>query len=163
MICYTSLPKMLGLIVLGVIMVAASWYCTTVPVLDAPLWGWAGVVFFGGCVIVMLVRLFTRGPVLVLNDVGILDRRVSPDAILWSDIRSVGIATYRYQRWLGVELCDAATFKSRLPPTSRWLARLNEHMGFATFNVGFAGISPGVDTVWSYLQQRHPEKVRNDA
>jgi hypothetical protein len=88
MSCYTSIPKLLGIFVLGAVMVAASWFCTTVPVLDAPFWGWIGVVFFGGCMVIMVTRLFMRGPIVVLDHVGILDRRVSPDVILWSDIRA---------------------------------------------------------------------------
>jgi hypothetical protein len=159
MSCYTSIPKLLGLFVLGAVMVAASWFCTTVPVLEAPLWGWIGVVFFGGCMVIMAARLFMRGPIVVLDQVGILDRRVSPDVILWSDILSVRIVTLRNQRWLGVEMKDPASFRSRLPKASRWLARANEHMGFNAFNVGFAGISPGVDEAWNYIREHHAEKV----
>ena len=71
------------------------------PVLDAPFWGWIGVVFFGGCMVIMVTRLFMRGPIVVLDHVGILDRRVSPDVILWSDIRCVRIVTYRKQLMAG--------------------------------------------------------------
>jgi len=159
MICYKSIPKLLGLLVLGAIMVAASWYCTTVPVLDAPLWGWIGVVFFGGCMVVMVSRAFMRGPVVVLDGAGILDRRVSPDVILWSDIRSVRVVTHPKHQWIGVDLRDPVSFMSRLSAAQRLLARANDRMGFPPFNVGFAGISPGMDAVWSYIQQQHPEKV----
>src|SRR5262245_44779343 len=148
--------------VLALIMIAASWFCTTIHVLDVPLWGWIGVVFFSLCLVAMVVQFFMRGAVLVIDGIGILDRRVSPDVILWSDIRSVGMINYRNQRWLGVEFRDAATFRSRLPARSRWLVQLNERMGFPTCNVGFAGISPGIDVVWTFLRQHHAEKLKKE-
>src|SRR5262249_23501075 len=159
MSCYTSIPKMLWLMVLAIIMIALSWFCTTVPVLDVPFWGWVGVLFFGGGFVIMVVRLFMRGPVLVLDGLGILVRRVSPDVVLWSDIRSVSIVTYKGQRWLGVEMKDPVSFMARVPRASRWVALANQHMGFTAFNVGFAGISPGIDVVWSYLREHHADKV----
>lgn len=162
MSCSISLPKLIGLLALDVIMVAASWLATRLPAIEAKIAGWIGLVFFGAMGLVIVRRSFMWGPIVVLDGTGILDRRVSPDVVLWSDIRSMRLVTYEKQRFIGVELMDPITFRSRLPASSQWLTRLSEHMGFNSFNLGFNDLSPGVDAVWSYLRQHHPDKVRSE-
>lgn len=55
--------------------------------------GWLGVVFFGGCLLLILRQLlFLRGPVVVMDRQGLLDRRLARSCAVASDHRSGTLA-----------------------------------------------------------------------
>jgi hypothetical protein len=140
-------------------MLGASWFCTTIPNLKAQIAGWVGLVFFGLCFIAILAQLFRSGPSVILDELGIHDLRSSFGTIQWADIVSLRIGSVRSQRFLCVEVRDASTYLSRLPIHKRLLAQANPSMGFPPITIGFAGLSPGLDEIWSHVQQNHPEKI----
>jgi hypothetical protein len=140
-------------------MLAASWFCTTIPSLKAQVAGWMGLVFFGLCFIAILTQLFRSGPSVILDDAGIHDLRSSFGTIPWADIISLWTGAVRSQRFLCVEVHDSSTYLSRLPSHKQLLAQANPSFGFPPITIGFTGLSPGLDDVWSYVQTNHPEKI----
>lgn len=140
-------------------MLGASWFCTTIPKLKAQIAGWAGLVFFGLCFIAILAQLFRSGPSVILDEMGIHDLRSSFGTIPWADVVSLRIGSVKSQRFLCVEVLDPSTYLSRLPSHKRLLAQANPSLGFPPITIGFSGLSPGLDDVWSYVQTNHPEKI----
>jgi hypothetical protein len=140
-------------------MLGASWFCTTIPKLKAQIAGWVGLVFFGLCFIAILAQLFRSGPSVILDELGIHDLRSSFGTIPWADVVSLRIGSVRSQRFLCVEVLDPSTYLSRLPSHKRLLALANPSLGFPPITIGFSGLSPGLDAVWSYVQSNHPEKI----
>jgi hypothetical protein len=140
-------------------MLGASWFCTTIPKLKAQIAGWTGLVLFGLCFIAIMAQLFRSGPSIILDDSGIHDRRSSFGTIPWTDIVSLQIGSVRSQRFLCVEVVDPNTYLSRLPRHKRLLAQANLSLGFPAITIGFSGLSPGIDEVWSYVQANHPDKI----
>lgn len=156
---YTSISKILGLVGLGILMLGASWFSTTVPKLTAQIAGWAGLVFFGSCFIGILTQLFRSGPSVIVDEIGIHDLRSSFGTIPWSDIVSLWIGSVSSARFLCVEVLDPSIYLLRLPSRKRLLAKTNPSLGFPLITISFSGLSPGLSEVWSYFQSNHPEKI----
>ncbi len=167
--CYTSKVKLLGLLGLTCAMVSVSYFCTTLPGLTPRVVGWMGVGFFGLGFIALPVMFFRAAPQVVINDEGIEDRRLKIGVIRWEDIRSLSIGSVHSAKFLCVEVADPERYSSRLPRWSRWLAALNEALGFPALTIGFSGLSPGLNEAWAYLQARdsmnralHPERYASE-
>lgn len=152
--CRTSKLKVLGLLGLTCVMVAVSWFCTTVPLPEPRVAGWIGVVFFGLGFIVLPPMLFQTSPRVVINDEGIEDRRSKMGLIRWEDIRSVSMDSVHSAGFLRIEVSDPEKYLCRLPRWSRPLAGFTRAMGLPPLTVGFSGLSPGLKEVWAYLQDR---------
>jgi len=88
-------------------------------------------------------------PVVVVDDVGILDRRHSATAILWSDVARVSRHTAKDGSWLEVEFRDP-----------KYPGPLSDDSYLDSFSLHFDTLSPGIDEVWNYLRELRPAKVR---
>ena len=154
--CYTSIPKTIGLLVLGILMLGGCYFCTTLPGLKPQIVGWIGLVFFGLCFLAIGRQLFRSEASVVLDDVGIHDLRSSFGLIPWADITSLRIAAVRSTRFLCVEVHDASIYLSRLPAHKRLLAQANPSLGFPPITISFSGLSPGLNEVWTYVQKTCP-------
>ena len=152
--CRTSKAKLLGLFGLTCIMVGASYFCTTLPDPLPRVFGWIGVAFFGLGFVAFPVMFFRTGPQVVVDDQGIEDRRMKIGVIPWQDIRSLSIGSVNSAKFLCVDLVDPEKYLSRLPPWKRRLAAANEALGFSALSISFAGLSPGLNEVWAYVQGR---------
>lgn len=157
--CHTSVAKTLGLVCVGILMLAVCWFCTTIPKPKEQIVGWVGLVFFGLCFIAILAQLFRSGPSVILDEAGIHDLRSSFGTIAWTDIVSLRIGSLRSQRFLCVEVRDSSIYLSRLPSHKRLLAQANPSLGFPPITISFTGLSPGLDEVWSYVQTNHVQKI----
>lgn len=155
--CYASRVKLFGLLGLTCVMVGVSYLCATLPDVDLfhRAMGWIGVAFFGLGFIAFPVMFFRTSPVVVINEDGIEDRRGKLGVIRWEDIRSLSIGSVSSTKFLCVEVADPEKYWSRLPRWHRSLAPVNEALlGSRALTIGFAGLSPGLDEVWVYLQDR---------
>jgi len=157
--CHTSIAKTLGLVGVGILMLAASWFCTTLPQAEARIAGWIGLAFFGLCFIAIVAQLFRGGASVILDDAGIHDLRSSFGTIPWADILSLRIGSVESQRFLCVYVRDPGIYLARLPSHKRLIAQANPALGFPPVTIGFAGLSPGLDEVWNYVQTNYPEKI----
>ncbi len=157
--CHISIPKTLGLLLLCVLLLTASFFCTTLPRPKAQIFGWIGVVFCGLGFVVFAARLFQRGAAVVLDEAGILDVRSSFGLIPWAEITSLRTATVHSTRFLCVEVRDPGKYLARLPVHKRMLAGASPSLGLPPITFGFAGLSPGIEEVWAYVRRMHPELV----
>jgi len=135
-------------------MVGGSYFCTTLPDIIARVVGWIGMEFFGLGFVVFPVLFFRTDAQVIINDEGIEDRRLRIGVIRWEDIHSLSIGSVNSVRFLCVELNDPEEYLSRLPRWKRWLAAADGAMGFPPLNIGFSGLSPGIEEVWAHLQDR---------
>ncbi len=152
--CYTSRVKLVGLLLLTVVMVGASYFCTTLDGFVPQVVGWIGVAFFGLGFVVFPVMFLRRGPQVVLSDEGFEDKRLKVGLIPWRDIRSVSVGSVNSAKFLCLELQDPDKYLSRLPRWKRSLARTNTALGFSAVTISFSGLSPGLKEVEAYLETR---------
>ncbi len=150
--CHTSKVKVLGLLGLTCVMVAASYFCTTLANVTPRLVGWVGIVFFGFGFIAFPVMFFRSGPQVVVSDAGIEDRRLKLGLIPWEDIRALSVGSVNSAKFLCIELVDREKYLSRLPGWKLRLAVANEALGFSPLTISFSGLAPGLKEVWAYIQ-----------
>lgn len=99
---------------------------------DAPLYALAlpllGVLAFGTYVGILLRQILVRRPALVFDPHGIVDRRLSPRRISWSEITQARLssATGSVALWLA----DPQPYWSSMPAVRRFLTRLGPHAVF---------------------------------
>jgi len=110
---------------------------------------WLAIVVAGWFAVSRTRDLLRVEPVVVVDDVGILDRRHSATAILWSDIARVTRHVEKRSSWLEVEFRDP-----------KYSGPRSDDSYLDSLSLFFDTLSPGIDEVWNYLRELRPEKVR---
>jgi hypothetical protein len=155
----TSIPRTLGLGALGVLMIAASYFSAQNGVGLIQAVGWFGVAFFGLCFAAILFQLFRRGPTVVIDELGVFDRRMGVGPIPWEEIASVSAADVKRQRLISLWLRNEEPYLSRASAWRRRLAAANRALGFSPFCMSFTGLTPGFDEAYGRLKARVTERV----
>lgn len=140
--------------ILTVIMVGGSYYCTTLPDLSLRLAGWIGIAFFGLGFVVIPAVFFQKGPQVTIDETGIEDRRLRVGIIRWDDVSALSIDSVYSSRLLCIRINNPQEYLSRMPVWKRTLTRVSKSMGYSEFTISFAGLSPGLDDVWSFLEDQ---------
>ena|ERR1051326_4942081 len=159
MTCYVSKGKMVGLLLLDLLMVAAAVFCTTLPELKAQLAGWAGLAFFGFGLVILGRQVFRQGPEIKVDGHGITHHRWALGTIPWSDIERVWIGSVHSARFICMKLRDPDMYLHKLPAVQKKLAAMNQNLGFGDLHLGFQGMKPGLDEVWAYILENQLAKT----
>lgn len=113
------------------------------------------ILFFGGISLAALVTVLRTGPgtVLAVTDAGLFDRRIGPQPIPWSEIRSVKIRRgptlpSLVQRFLELDVVDPDRFRHGSPTAMTRLAdRLNRLYGFKPLVISAAVLDHGIEEI----------------
>ena len=149
-----SVPRTLGLAGLAVGMILGSFYIARNYGESAEAVGWTGAVFFTLCLIAILFQLFRRVPTVVIDDLGVLDRRMRIGRISWDDISSVSVQQVRSTHFVSLWLRNEEQYLSHSPNGMRILGRINREMGFSPFSMSFVGLTPGWDDAYARISAR---------
>jgi len=155
----TSIPRTLGLAGLAVLMILAGYDAARNASGYIQAAGWLGTPFAGLALVVILLQLFRRSPTVVIDDSGVLDRRLGVGLIPWQDISSVSITQISNQRFISLWLRDDERYRSRASPWRRGAIRLSQRMGFSPFKMQFRGLTPGLEDAYAILRSRLPERA----
>jgi hypothetical protein len=142
--------RLLGLAGLGLLMTALS-ALVVFPVFpdvppDTQMVGYLGVVFFGGCTVLLLYRAVTaRGPVITLTREGIRDTRVAAELIPWSAIHNISTWQYRHARVMVLAVDPAIEAGLLLTRVARWTRAANRTLGADGLCVSAQGLKIGFD------------------
>lgn len=161
MVCNLSKIKTVPLILLVLAALAISYFITTLDRLRAQVWGWVGLCFFGVCLIMVIMRLFHKGPALAISEKGIEDFRTKWGLIPWTDIDHVKISVLQSTRYICIEVTDPKAYLAKLPAWQRSLKASNASVDFSMIDINFGGLTPGLDEVWNYIKTTHPEKIKS--
>jgi hypothetical protein len=159
--CHASPIKLLGLLALTSLMVAVSYFCTTWDDVVAQIVGWLGIAFFGLGFIVVPVQMLTFGPMVIINEVGIEDRRLRLGMIPWEEIHAITTHSIEGCPFLGLHLRDPGRYLARMPWWKRFIAKSNVSIGYSPFTIAFVGLTPGFDEASAFIQEawrRHTAK-----
>ncbi len=154
-----SIGRVLKLLAMCALMIAASWFCTTMKDDEGKIIGWIGIVFFGAGTVIIVSRLFRTGVVVLIDEEGIVDHRLSSEKIRWDDVYSVNIAAIKSTKFLCIDVRDADKFRERLSPVKRMMMKANASIGFPGATIALTELTPGIDDAWSYIASLHPEKT----
>lgn len=152
--CSASPVKSILLALIGILFVVFSGFMTTWSAPAQQIVGWLGIAFFTPCLFAVALESARSGPVVVIDDEGITDRRLRVGTIPWKEIEDISIGSVNRQRFLSVHVRDPNVFLARMPFYARWLGRANTLMGFAPITLGFAGLTPGIDEVVRAIEAR---------
>jgi cbb3-type cytochrome oxidase subunit 3 len=156
----TSIPRTLGLAALGILLIAAAYFSARTGLGLIQAVGWFGVAFFSLCFVAILFQLFRRGPTVVIDELGVFDRRMGVGRISWQDIASVSVSKVRRQRFISLWLRNEEQYLSQCSAASRRaLAAANRALGFSPFCMSFTGLTPGLDDAYARLKARVPERA----
>lgn len=83
--------------------------------------GGLGVLFFGVCTLVQLVRVIRRKPLFVIKENGVEDTSTATSVgfISYDDIREIVIGKTLGKESIGIYLTDMDTFLEKLPPVKQ--------------------------------------------
>jgi hypothetical protein len=149
----TSIPRTLSFTALGVLGALTSYYAARTASGLTQIAGWFGLVFFALGTVVIPLRLLRRGPVVIIDDAGVLDRRLGVGLIPWQDISSVSISQIRNQRFISLWLRNEEHYLSRWPTWRRAGSGLSEGLGVSPFSMQFRTLTPSLDDAYARLKQ----------
>jgi hypothetical protein len=134
-------------VVLGIAFVQ-GWIDGPAPDAVVRLVGWASIVFFGFCTIVIVWRLFTqRGPVVTITPQGIRDIRIVGDFIPWKAVRSISTWSFQRQKCMVLAVEPAVEHKLPLTRMARMTRDMNRELGADGLCVAGAGLKMDYDTL----------------
>ena len=146
--------RTLGLLVITCVMVAGSYFLTTVPDFEHKIVAWIGVCFFSLGLIVLPRQLLTVGPVVIINEHGFEDRRTRLGVIPWPDIKGMSVCEINKQRILCVDVHDLEKYEARLATVGKHTVKLNKALGFSEISIGFSGLTHSADQALEFIQER---------
>ncbi|MBN2716536.1 MAG: hypothetical protein JXX14_11835 [Deltaproteobacteria bacterium] len=152
--CYESKLKLIGLMGLGLLLIAGSVFCTMLPNWTAQIAGWVGAVFFSLCFIAIPMRFFRKGPQVIIDENGIEDKRLKIGVIEWRHIDRISEGDIHGTKFLCLHLTDPEIYLQKLPTWKRRLTKSNNAVGFPEFSLSFVGLSPGYTEVRAFVSDQ---------
>ena len=161
--CMPSRPKLFGILLAAVALLGTCYMCVFLhrgPL--ATVVGWFGLVFFGLCFAKIVADIVRPGPRVVVNNIGIEDRRLGIGVVPWPEITAIELRWMGSAKSLCVEVVDSDRYVARMPLRARLAVRANALLGYPPITMTFAGLSPGINEVWEYIRRHHPPPDARD-
>ena len=156
--------QQLGLMAVGCVVVAASWYlATTTPDPVYRVVGWLGVGFFALCTVIAGKRLISGGTPFIFDRAGISFPGGNFGLLPWSEVRSYSVVTIRGNVFLALTFNDPARILQRMSTAKRKWALANERLGWGHWALSFIGLTPGIDEAVAFIREHslvHPDTAR---
>jgi len=160
-LCRYTVSRVLRFGLLGLLMTGGSYWCTTQPQIKAQIAGWAGLVLFGGGSLIAIPRMLMHGgPVVLIDQGGIDDRRGKLGKIEWTKVTRVWIGTIKSTEILCVALHDEEPYLAKLSGYARAVVRASKSMGFPMLTITFAGTDRSVREAIQYIGAVAPDLLR---
>ena len=146
--------QQLGLMIVGLVLVAASWYLATTtrdPVYRVV--GWLGVGLFALCTVIAVKRLISGGTPFIFDRAGISFPRGNFGLLPWSEVKSYSVVTIRGNVFLALTFNDPARILARVSAAKRNWALANERLGWGHWALSFIGLTPGIDEAVAFIRE----------
>jgi hypothetical protein len=160
-----SPAKLVGLFFLGILMTAASAFVAlggiTRPGSYIEFLGWAGVVFFGAVLALIVYRLLNPKVVLVtITPEGILDTRVAERIIPWSAVLNVGVWEKHGQKVIVVQVPSETEGSLQMTRIARFSRGPNKSLGADGLCITASGLKISheklLEAVLAHLEAARP-------
>lgn len=107
---------------------------------EASFTNWAILLVFGVLSVVCVWMYFDRRPRLVLDSVGIDDKRTKMGVIEWRDITQVSIVSTKNTHHLQLRVVDISKYKSRMGVLQKMGSKIDKVAGLGDLSVNVAGL-----------------------
>ena len=150
--------RLAGTLLLAIPLLFVSWYCTRQPGLKAQVAGWLGLVVFSFFSVYGLFQLFAKGPVIVLSEEGIYDRRFGMGVLPWNQISAIWEKSMRGHRFLCIEVHDEKILK-KMSFIGTFSSVANELLGYGKLTLNFVPLDGDIDDALRFIS-RHLQLLR---
>lgn len=116
--------------------------------------GAAGLVFFGGLLVFLVVQLFRGKPAIIINDAGIEDTRLKIGVIPWSEVEQAYELPYLWHKNVQVKVRNPEQFQQRQSALMRSLGGLNAAAGWTPFVLVTSNTDTSAKTVVDYIYRQ---------
>ena len=152
--------KLLGLTALGILMTAASGFIVVGPDLATAgslnqFFGLVGVLFFGACTIVAVLRFLQASKVVVtLSNTGIHDLRLSERLVPWETIKDIGVWQMSGQKIIVLKVPQKTEADIGLTRMARWSRGANTKLGADGLCIATSGLKISHDALLAAITAR---------
>lgn len=101
--------------------------------------GWFGLLCFGSSGLVFMRELRDSRPRIIINELGIEDRKLGVGLIPWSEITGAYIKSVKGNDFICLLLRNPEMWTHKLRPTAQKLRKANRALGFSELNLVLAG------------------------
>lgn len=146
-----AIGKVTRLLVICLVLIAASLFI----VYNGEPFGFAGVVFFGACFIVIAINAFDKDTGVYVSPRGIKVLRAfkKMDWVAWTSIKRFESHQVKRTEFIGVVLNNPEEFAANMGAVGRWFYRFNmEHFSYS-FTISTSSYACGHDELWTFLQE----------
>lgn len=159
-----SKAKIIVMLLAALMFVALGcWFIINPPVIDNIFWGdplklkvigYASVLFFGLCFLLLLPKIKGNKPGLVIDKNGFTDysSAITPGQILWSEIEKIGVIEMHKQKLIMLYVKDpAAIIERQTNGLKRKIMQLNYNMYGAPVSISTNGLKISIDKLFELL------------
>jgi hypothetical protein len=121
-----------------------------------PFYGWIVGVVIAISLIIRAIKGDSKDPVIIIDDQGILDKRLKVGVIRWTDIRHAVPTTLQGIEYISLDLHDMKLYESRRPLWLRLLSKGQRAVGMSPVSI----LANGLDVDPEYLVDKIQERCR---
>lgn len=118
-----------------------------------PVMGWVAVIVLVPVLIVKALRREGDEPVIILDDEGILDKRLKVGVIRWSDIRRIECHNLHGADYISLQLHDARTYEARRPLWLKALSQPQRIFGMSPTSISTNGLDLDMTTLVNKIHE----------
>ncbi len=100
-----------------------------------------GLIFFGLCLLIGIIQFFDRRPAVIINEIGIEDRRISKKLFNWDIINDAYLTSINNSWFLCLVIDETADEQSGNPKRGKLFNELNEAFGFQRYNISLGQLN----------------------
>jgi hypothetical protein len=154
--------KVVFILLGGLALTAVAFWLGSLPaeIAHRPVWylraiAVAWVAFFAFVTPLWVQRFLQRGPVLVIDDKGIVDRMgyLSNGRIYWSDVRGVRLIKMRGQKLIVIDVHNPQQFTDHGDVVQRWVKAINQRMAGSPVTLAMAGLDSSAEQVLATIER----------
>jgi hypothetical protein len=101
--------------------------------------GWTGLVFFGSLIVVFSRELLDSRPRIIINEMGIEDRKLGVGLIPWSEITGAYVKSFKGADFICLLLRNPEMWTHKLSPAAQKMGKANRALGFSDLNLILSG------------------------
>ena len=113
--------------------------------------------FIGGVSVVLLfysaLRRESSDPCVILDDVGVWDKRLQVGVISWDDIRQITIHDVHGGEYVSLELHDQEKYQARQPQWLRLASKSQRLLGMSPISISTSGLDMDMKTLANLIHE----------
>jgi hypothetical protein len=120
-------------------------------VFDGEIYGWTGILLFGGCALVFIRQLIDSRTRLIIDQNGIFDRTMGVGIIHWEEIENAYVMSISGNDFICLELTNPEKYTRKLSKVKQALASANHSLGVTDLSLNLSGVDASTEDVFEVV------------